>query len=171
MEGTTAMILGLLSDTHLFAADGRLRALLAGSLGRAEVLVHAGDYAAEGVVDQLEFEDSRPFFGVAGNADPAPVARRLPQTRMFAVGGRRVGVVHGWGPREGLEDRVLGCFAEPPELVVYGHSHAPSHSRRGCTTLVNPGSAFDRRSAPRCTVALVTWAAAEPVVAFLEVGR
>lgn len=164
------MLLGLLSDTHLLAPDARFRELLSGVLGGAEVLLHAGDYAAESVVDYLEFADSRPFYGVAGNVDPVSVARRLPSSRLLELGGRRVGLVHGWGPPEGLEDRVLSAFREPPDLLVYGHSHRPARTERGKTVLVNPGSAFERRHAPRCSVALVELSPGGVAVRFGEVG-
>ncbi|MHB8765878.1 MAG: metallophosphoesterase family protein [Deferrisomatales bacterium] len=163
------MVLGLLSDTHLRGADGRLRALLAGPLGGAQVLLHAGDYTSEAVVEQLELGDPRPFYGVAGNADPPAVAGRLPACRVVELAGRRVGLVHGWGSPDGLADRVLEGFADPPELVVFGHSHRPERLRRGPTLLVNPGSAFERRWAPRCTVALVELAPAGVEVRFVEV--
>lgn len=163
------MLLGLLSDTHLLSLDARFPGLLSGALGQAEVLLHAGDYAAEAVVDYLEFGDPRPFYGVAGNVDPLSVARRLPSTRLLDLGGRRVGLVHGWGPSEGLEDRVLSAFGEPPDLLVYGHSHRPARTQRGKTLLVNPGSAFERRHAPRCTVALVELSPAGIAVQLEEV--
>jgi putative phosphoesterase len=149
------MLLGLLSDTHLAGPDDRLTALLAGRLGPAEVLLHAGDFTGEGVLDQLEFADPRPFHGVAGNMDLGPVARRLPGARVLELGGIRVGLIHGWGAPDGLEDRVLRVVSEPVDLLIFGHSHRATRVERGRTLLVNPGSAFDRRGAARCTVALV----------------
>jgi len=163
------MILGVLSDTHLMGADDRLTALLEGPLGPAEVLLHAGDFTGEGVLDHLEFVDGRPFFGVAGNMDPGPVARRLPGARVLELGGRRVGLIHGWGAPGGLEDRVLGAFAEPLDLLVFGHSHRATRVERGRAVLLNPGSAFDRRWAPRCTVALVELGPSGVDVRFEEV--
>ena len=150
------MVLGLLSDTHLRSADERLGRLLSGVLGPAEVLLHAGDFISEGVVAHLECADPRPFYGVAGNMDSDSVVGRLPSRRVLDLGGRRVGLVHGWGGPQGIEERLLGAFSEPLDLLVFGHTHRPSQIRIGRTLLVNPGSAFDRRFAPRCTVALVS---------------
>jgi len=149
------MLLGLLSDTHLAAPNGRLEALLAGPLGEAEVLLHAGDYTGEAVLDHLEFVEPRPFYGVAGNMDPPSVARRLSGTRLLDLGGRRVGLVHGRGAPHGIEARALEGFPEAPELLVFGHTHRAARLDWGTTVLVNPGSAFERRGAPQCTVALV----------------
>ncbi len=163
------MILGLLSDTHLAGAGDQVAALLDGPLRPAEVLLHAGDFTGEAVLDHLEFQDSRPFYGVAGNMDPGPVARRLPGARLLDLGGLRVGLIHGWGAPNGLEDRVLRAFPEPLDLLVFGHSHRATRLERGGTVLINPGSAFDRRGAPRCTVALVEIGADKLDVRFEEV--
>ncbi len=150
------MVLGLLSDTHLAAADGRLDRLLSGPLGTAEVLLHAGDHTAEAVVDHLEFVEQRPYHGVAGNTDAAAVARRLPGRRVLDLGGCRVGLVHGWGAPGGIEDRVRASFGEPVDLIVFGHSHVATRTVREGTVLVNPGAPFGPRGGRRGTVALVT---------------
>lgn len=149
------MILGVLSDTHLRVPGGRLEALLAGPLAEAEVLLHAGDYTGDEVLEHLELADPRPFFGVRGNMDAGPAAARLPRERVLELGGVRVGLIHGWGAPAGLEERVRGAFPANLGLVLFGHSHRPTEVALGGTLLVNPGSAFDRRWAPRCTVALV----------------
>jgi putative phosphoesterase len=149
------MILGVLSDTHLRRPDERLDCLLADVLGPAEVLLHAGDYVGDAVLDHLEFVDQRPFYGVSGNMDPQALTQRLPEKRVVELGGYRIGLVHGWGAPGGLEDRVLGAFGEPIDVLVFGHSHRATRVERAGMLLVNPGSAFDRRFAPRCTVALI----------------
>ncbi len=149
------MVLGILSDTHLQEADERLERLLQGALGPAEVLLHAGDHTGPGVVDHLEFVDPRPYYGVAGNMDSMAVRQRLPVKRVLELGGCRIGLIHGWGAPMGLARRVYEAFAEPVDLLVFGHSHRTADLLWKGTRLVNPGSAFDRRWASRCTVALV----------------
>ncbi len=162
------MILGVLSDTHLRTPGGRLEALLAGPLAEAEVLLHAGDYTGDEVLEHLELVDPRPFFGVAGNMDAGGAAGRLPWKRLLQFAGVRVGLVHGWGAPAGLEERVLGSFPEAPDLIVFGHSHRATQKRAGDALLVNPGSAFERRGAPQCTVALVEVGAGPIRVRFRE---
>lgn len=165
------MILGLLSDTHLRSADDRLKRLLAGPLSPADALLHAGDYTGEEVLDYLESVDPRPFYGVAGNIDGDAITRRLPSQRVVELEGRRIGLVHGWGAPAGIEDRVLQAFSKPIDVVVYGHTHEASRSRRGETLLVNPGSAFDRRFAPQCTVAFLSLSPAGVAFRVEEVPR
>ncbi len=150
------MVLGLLSDTHLSEPDERLEAVLAGPLGPAQVLLHAGDHTGPAVVDHLEFAEPRPYHGVLGNMDGPGLAGRLPPTRVLEVGGCRVGLIHGWGPPDGLVNRVAEAFrAEEVSLVVFGHSHRAEDRVVGGVRFVNPGSAFDRRWSSRRTVALV----------------
>jgi len=142
--------LGVLSDTHLGRAEPGLEKLLRGALHDVDLLVHAGDYTAEAVVDHLSFVDGRPFFGVAGNADPAAIRRRLPAVRRFEAGGIEIGLVHVL-PESG----AAGLFDSAPALLIFGHTHRPFVGTRGKTLLLNPGSAFDRRGAPAHTVAIV----------------
>ncbi len=149
------MVLGILSDTHLDEVDERLERLLQGPLAPAEVLLHAGDHTGPGVVDHLEFVDPRPYYGVAGNMDAREVRHRLPEHRVFELGGCRIGLVHGWGAPFGLSRRVLQVFPSPPDLVVFGHSHQPVDLEYQGIRIINPGSAMARRWTRGCTVALV----------------
>ena len=164
------MIVGVLSDTHLESPDSRLESLLAGVLGPAEVLLHAGDYVSESLLDHLEHVDRRPFYGVSGNMDPGAVTTRVPRKRVVSLEGRRIGLVHGWGAPDGLEDRVLSAFDEPLDVLVFGHSHRAAREERQGTVLLNPGSAFDRRFAPCCSVALIEISAGDVRVKIEELA-
>ncbi len=83
---------------------------------------------------------------VAGNMDDYDVLDALPQTRIVEAEGRRIGLVHGWGSREGLEKRILTRFQEKAvDMVVYGHSHEPFWSVVDGISMFNPGSASNNR--------------------------
>ena len=72
---------------------------------------------------------------------------RLPTTRLFALGGRRVMLVHA-SPRDPLdeyvpphEDAWAGHLAGLKlDYLFAGHTHLPYTLRVGGTTVVNPGS-------------------------------
>lgn len=149
------MLVGILSDTHLDRPDERFLRLLAADLGRADFLVHAGDHVAASVVDHLEYEEPRPYFGVCGNMDPDEVVRRLPARRLVEWEGFTIGIAHGFGAGHGIVERVLGLFPETPDVLVFGHSHLPLVERRGGCLLVNPGSAFHPRHGGGGTVAFL----------------
>ncbi len=148
------MIVGVLSDTHLRTTESNtafLERIREAFFRNAEALLHAGDVVEPAILDAFA---PLPVYGVRGNMDPG--AAGLPFKRVVSLAGFRIGLIHGWGPCAGLEDRVLEEFAgEPLDCLVYGHSHFPANYRRDRLLLFNPGSATDPRQAPFPTVGLL----------------
>lgn len=142
------MFIGLLSDTHLSEPDNRLKRLLSADLGEAEVIMHAGDFMGESVVDYLEYVEPRRFVGVAGNMDSARLAARLSIKKVLELSGFKIGLIHGVGAPESLTDRMLSAFDPAPDIIIHGHSHAPTDVVRGGVRIINPGSAFEGRPSP-----------------------
>ncbi|GAB6081630.1 hypothetical protein JCM30471_05440 [Desulfuromonas carbonis] len=96
----------------------------------------------------------RTIFQVRGNLDPP--RRNLPQRRILEIGGFRIGLIHGWGPPDGVAGKVLEAFrGEALDCLVFGHSHLPCCERREGVLLFNPGSPSDRRQAPWHSVGLL----------------
>jgi hypothetical protein len=144
--------IGVLSDTHLTLGDARLPALLAHCqqyFARTKLILHAGD-----VVDpQLLSLLPQPVLAVRGNLDPS----ELPERRIVPVAGKRIGLIHGWGAKYDLEERVLRAFAgEQVDCIVFGHSHQPVCHVVNGILLFNPGSPTDRRNAPFHSLGLLT---------------
>ena len=147
------MRIGIISDTHLIDGEEAL-ALLRGPLRGVELILHAGDVVTGEVIDALS--RIAPVRGVAGNMDHPEVRQRWPERQVVQVGAFRIGMIHGSGAPQGLEQRVLEAFAgSGVDAVVFGHSHQPLVHRQGGVLLVNPGSATDRRWAPFCSCALL----------------
>jgi putative phosphoesterase len=74
---------------------------------------------------------------------PAP---DLPHKRVVRIDGASIGLIHGWGAREGLVERVRREFAGTPlDCLVFGHSHVPMCHWHAGLLLFNPGSTTDRR--------------------------
>ncbi|MDP8254119.1 MAG: metallophosphoesterase family protein [Candidatus Alcyoniella australis] len=149
------MRVGVISDTHLTSGSDRrsLDRIFAGPLFGVDLVLHAGD-----LIDLEVFEPYArdcELLMVAGNMDSAYTRSRLPQTRMIELEGRRIGLAHGWGAPEGIEQRLLGLFDEPPELLVHGHTHCARIERIGDVTFFNPGSATDPRFTPRPSVGII----------------
>jgi putative phosphoesterase len=149
------MLIGVLSDTHLGSDTTKLESLLLGPLGEAEVLLHCGDHASLAVVEYLTHIEPRPYYGVRGNMDQGQLAELLPVKRILTLGGVTIGMVHGWGAGIDLERRVGEAFSEPPDILLFGHSHRPLIAKIGETLLVNPGSPFSPRSSKFGSVALI----------------
>ncbi len=136
-----AAVLCVLSDTH--GTDGhRLDGSLLDAVREAELVVHAGDFTTERVLDAFEAEcaDLRAVHG--NNATPA-VRERLPGECVFDHDGLSIALTHG----DERDETALGLFGrqEGADLVVSGHSHQPGVTDTGDVTLLNPGSHADPR--------------------------
>jgi hypothetical protein len=130
---------GVISDTHLRAPDGNLDYIIDNVLGRADMILHAGDIVGRATLDHLELKG---VIAVCGNMDDYEVASHLPQTRIIPVEKIRIGLTHGWGAKQGLEQRIIERFSDDlPEIIVYGHSHKPFWGEIDGVWLFNPGSA------------------------------
>ncbi len=124
--------------------------MLWNAIDAADVVVHAGDWVDESLLDALSAR-SRRLIAVYGNNDDAAVRGRLPEVARAEVAGLRMAVVHETGPKEGRERRCAARFADC-ELVVFGHSHIPWDTvAAGGLRLLNPGSPTDRRAQPYAT--------------------
>jgi uncharacterized protein len=120
------------------------------AIDAADVVVHAGDWVDESLLDAMSAR-SRRLIGVYGNNDDTAVRGRLPEVARAEIAGLRMAVVHETGPKEGRERRCAARFADC-DLLVFGHSHIPWDTvAAGRLRLLNPGSPTDRRAQPHAT--------------------
>ena len=143
----------VLADTHLGPGQGgRLVELLGGQLARADAILHAGDITDASVLGDLAA--FAPVHAVLGNNDHGVA---LPERRTVELGGCVVAMVHDSGQAGGRAPRLRRWFPDA-DVVVFGHSHLPwnevdTRSDGHVQHHLNPGSATQRRRAPRCTIA------------------
>lgn len=149
------MRLVITSDTHLPSRARDLPAVLWAAVDRADVVVHAGDWTSEELLDRLADRAAR-LIGVFGNNDHGALRERLPEVARVELGGVRFAVVHETGAKEGRERRADLAYSDT-DVLVFGHSHIPwdTVSPRGLR-LLNPGSPTDRRRMPRATFLTAT---------------
>ena len=144
------MRLAIISDTHLPRGARRIPDACLERLRDADLILHAGDFAAASVLDELEALGP-PVAAVHGNVDEPALRARLPETRVVEAEGVRIGMVHDAGPAAGRLERQRiafpGCAA-----VVFGHSHIPLYEERDGFQIFNPGSPTDRRRQPQHTM-------------------
>lgn len=124
----------VVSDTH-GESGHRLEGRTLEAVRMADLVVHAGDFTTEAVLDAFEAEADS-FVAVRGNNDP--VIDRLPTERVVEHDGIRFVVVHGH-QHHATAMTMLGREVEA-DLVVFGHSHQPSFEDRGDVPRLNPGS-------------------------------
>jgi putative phosphoesterase len=140
----------VMADTHV---PRRARALPEGlipHLGRADLILHAGDLMDPALLDELAAY--APVEAVRGNLDPPDLD--LPETFEFEFGGARIAMIHDSGRKQGRRTRLRRRFPDA-RVVVFGHSHIPFLEDEGGLMLLNPGSPTDRRRQPRYTFALL----------------
>lgn len=145
----------VISDTHFPSRAKQLPARIIHELGRADYLIHAGDFVALSLVELLE--KSLPFAGVAGNNDSPEIEEMLGNRKQFNLAGYNIGVVHGdVGPGRNTLERAMNAFkAEKLDILVFGHSHIPYLGKHRDTWVLNPGSPTDKRNNKQPSFGLV----------------
>jgi putative phosphoesterase len=140
----------LVADTHVPKRARDLPQQLWTAIERADVVIHAGDWVDERLLDEFETR-ARRLVGVWGNNDHGPLRERLTEVARVEVEGVRFAVVHETGSAAGREDRCSTRFPDV-DVLVFGHSHIPwDTTTTGGLRLLNPGSPTDRRRQPHCT--------------------
>jgi len=146
--------IGVISDTHIGEAwfdDTLLKTLQEEYFQDVDLILHAGDLVDPQILNSFS---GCPVLAVCGNMDDPSVD--LAMRRVIIAGPFRIGLAHGRGAFNGLEQRLLREFSEENiDCMVYGHSHMPTCRRQGDQLLFNPGSPTDRRNAPFHSVGIL----------------
>lgn len=111
------------------------------------VLLHCGDIATEGTIQEAEKNFKGEIEFVRGNADFS--VKDLPDSLSLDLGGKKVAIIHY--PDLARKLAETGHY----DLVFYGHTHKPweemispsTGSGRACR-LVNPGESAGHRYKP-----------------------
>jgi putative phosphoesterase len=132
-----------LSDTHL---EEGLPKNLADIIQGADLVLHAGDFISPEVY--RSFYSLARLEAVFGNADSPELRRLLPERRVLAVEGVRIGLVHMASHAENLLGAKMLAREMEVEVLVFGHLHRPV-VERGERLLICPGSpTLPRMAAP-----------------------
>src|SRR5438105_11367679 len=142
-----------MADTPLPRGSRRLPDECVRRLEAADLILHAGDFVAASVLEELARH--APVEAVYGNMDEPALKQALPRERVVEVAGAKIGMIHIPGPRAGREARLVARFPDC-DAVVYGHTHVPQVERHEGVWILNPGSPTDRRRAPEHTMLELT---------------
>jgi len=129
-------MLVVVSDTHA-REESKLQGRTAEAVRAADLVVHAGDFYREPVLDAFE-SAARTLRAVYGNNDDAAVRDRLPEVRTVEYAGVRFVVTHRH--RSGDTGLVMLGRGRDADAVVCGHSHRPRFDDSGGLPILNPGS-------------------------------
>jgi putative phosphoesterase len=145
----------LIADTHIPRRARDLPKPVWDEVGKADVVIHAGDWVESSLLDALEARAER-LVACWGNNDGTELRRRLPERADATLGGLRFTVVHETGASTGREARMAKEYPET-DVLVFGHSHIPwDTTARTGLRLLNPGSPTDRRRQPFCSYMTAT---------------
>lgn len=131
------MKIGVLSDTHA-TSFAEIPKRIVSILAEVDMIIHAGDFTAKDVLDGLK--QLGKVIAVQGNMDSYELKRILPEKELITAGGKRIGIIHGWGGPDGIENRISTMFSDV-DIIVYGHSHQHQNTTIGGILFFNPGRA------------------------------
>lgn len=153
---TGPMRVALLADTH-----GWLDPRIAEIARACDVVVHAGDIGAAGILETLAADRAR-VVAVSGNNDtprhwPAvdrATLDRLPETATVNLPGGCLRVVHGHRLPARTRHRRLREQSPDATAIVLGHSHRRTIEYSPTPWILNPGAAGRSRAygGPGCFV-------------------
>ena len=132
------MKIGVLSDTHIHLAEEIPQGIVR-ALSNVDLIVHAGDFVDVAVLEGLKRLGE--VKAVHGNIDSMKLRSLLPEKEHLVAGGKKIGIIHGWGGPEGIEQKIRTRF-EDVDIIIYGHSHRARIERIGDVLFFNPGPGF-----------------------------
>lgn len=142
------MKIGVISDTHIPDRSKDLPKEILEAFKNVDMVIHAGDLVDLSVIDQLKRVCPN-VKAVWGNMDPEEVKRRLPQKEIIKLGNYTIGLTHGYGPPKNLIEIMADIFKDDkPDIIIFGHAHAPTNEKRGNVLYFNPGSPTDKIFSP-----------------------
>ena len=128
------MKIGVIADTHGYL-DPRVFELFDG----VDAILHAGDFEDEDTL--LELGALAPVYAVCGNCDYL-FYEKYPRQRLVELGGRRILLCHIYDNLGNLHPGILKELREnPPDVLVFGHTHEAVNEVQDGVLLFNPGYA------------------------------
>lgn len=141
------MRIGVISDTHIPRMAKDLPKAVYETLKVVDLILHAGDFTEIAFLEKLS--KFKKTVAVYGNLDSSEVAATLKPKEIIEAGKFRIGLMHGWGPPNGLAERLLTEFENDDiNCLVFGHSHSTMNETRNGVLLFNPGSPTDKIFSP-----------------------
>lgn len=130
----------VISDTHIPRVAPDLPRRIYDEIERSDMVVHAGDFIDEEVLDRLLC--LKQTKAVCGNMDSTRLQSRLKQKESFQVEKVKIGLTHGYGAPATLVDTVAQeCRGS--DVIIFGHSHSAVNSTVNGVLFFNPGSPTD----------------------------
>ncbi|MBF0493558.1 MAG: metallophosphoesterase [Candidatus Omnitrophica bacterium] len=132
----------VLSDTHIPSSCNDIDPEIYKELKKCDFVIHAGDVVEMQFLKKLA--GLAELKAVHGNMDSADIKNKFPEKIVFTAGSKKIGVVHGYGPRRTILAAVNDAFKkDKPDIIIFGHSHEVYNQQMNGTLYFNPGSPTD----------------------------
>ncbi len=102
-----------------------------------------GDFTNNEALEYLK-SFNVPVVAVYGNKDNLSLKRSLPETYIIKIEGLKIGLYHGNGSPNKIEQRVKNSFKKKLNAYIFGHSHKPMNKNIDGAFYFNPGSLSGR---------------------------
>jgi len=134
-----AVTIAVISDTHADRFE-ELPPEMFAVLDKVDAVIHLGDFSSYAVLKGLK--KFRNFFAVRGNHDRQPLLRKkLRVMEVLELGGKRIGIFHGFFFPFGTLQRMKKWFSESNiDILLYGHTHLITQKMIDGVYFFNPGS-------------------------------
>lgn len=147
------MKIGVISDTHVPASCDKLPESVFRHFQGVDMILHAGDLVDTRVLEELK--KVTPWVeAVCGNMDSQSTHDLLPVKKIIKAGKYLIGLTHGWGPSEHIEERIRKEFGKV-DVIVFGHTHNPVNFKKGGILFFNPGSPTDTVFSAENTIGII----------------
>lgn len=127
---------GILSDTHIHGSAEQYVSHCIRAFNGCDVIIHAGDLTDVSILAAFKGKE---VHAVHGNMCNSATCRVLPQKKRITLDGYSIGITHGAGNRQNIEERVFEMFPDV-DCIVFGHTHQPVCHYFGDILMINPGS-------------------------------
>jgi len=172
------LLIGLLSDTHISYPSQRLPHQIKDAFSGVDLILHAGDIWIPSVLDELEsIAPVKAAWGDDDLEEDLGGDNRMMMRHSLLLDGVTLWLAH-IKPRYGLIDPNKESYfsrpsppstEDPPDVVVFGHTHVSTIEHYKDVLLVNPGSlTFPKYETRLGTVALLTISAGEVEVRIVQ---
>jgi len=131
----------VLSDTHIPRTASDIPKQVYGAIKNADMVLHAGDIVDSDFLKRLQ--KMKKTVAVHGNMDSDELKRRLNDKEIVRAGKVKIGLIHGYGPKNSVVSMVRREFNDV-QAIVFGHTHAPMNQVKDNILLFNPGSPTDK---------------------------
>ncbi len=134
------MLIGLLSDTHIPDHAKEIPDQLKEVFRGVDLILHGGDIYSVSVLDQLE--QIAPVQAAIGDDDPYTTVKdnRVKYKHTLNIDDINIWLIHQKPDPLPTISQKAPLLSQPPDVIIFGHTHMAKVDNSQNILLVNPGS-------------------------------